>query len=452
MKTVMAQRGSLRRQVLRPERPGDGGARRSGSGSILQGRIEHRALRGAEQLARTYAGLAVVPNVTGADLGAPLPPAAARGAGRRARRDRGRRDRRPPRERLRGRRADGLLRRPRADRRGRARRRLPAARSAASWCPTSSASGRRGASLEVYVPLRLPGGPRGRRRDRALPRLRPDGRRGPRADDARALPAARAAGWGCSTCCSSCSSTGSHAGCATRPSTTRSPACRTGPRCTSASGARARSVRLCGGLDGAAADRPRPVQGGQRHARATTTATGCCATSPSGCAARCGAGTRSPGSAATSSRSLLHELPDRGAAVELAAAPAERAGAAVRGARRDGPARARASASRSAPTTGPTSPRSCGGPTSRCTRPSASRATSASTTPRATRTHPPGCSASASCARALGRGRARPALPAEGRGRRTARSPASRRSCAGSTRATGCSRRPSSCRSPSGPG
>ena len=46
-------------------------------GMVLQGRIEDRALRGAEQLARTYASLAVAPNVTGADLDAPLPPARA---------------------------------------------------------------------------------------------------------------------------------------------------------------------------------------------------------------------------------------------------------------------------------------------------------------------------------------------------------------------------------------
>jgi len=46
-------------------------------GLVLQGRIEDRALRGAEQLARTYASLAVAPNVTGADLDAPLPPARA---------------------------------------------------------------------------------------------------------------------------------------------------------------------------------------------------------------------------------------------------------------------------------------------------------------------------------------------------------------------------------------
>jgi diguanylate cyclase (GGDEF)-like protein len=46
-------------------------------GMVLQGRIENRALRGAEQLARTYSSLAVAPNVTGADLDAPLPPARA---------------------------------------------------------------------------------------------------------------------------------------------------------------------------------------------------------------------------------------------------------------------------------------------------------------------------------------------------------------------------------------
>ena len=48
-----------------------------GIGMVLQGRIEDRALRGAEQLARTYASLAVAPNVTAADLDAPLPPAKA---------------------------------------------------------------------------------------------------------------------------------------------------------------------------------------------------------------------------------------------------------------------------------------------------------------------------------------------------------------------------------------
>ncbi|MEZ0293867.1 MAG: hypothetical protein ACAH82_15085, partial [Solirubrobacteraceae bacterium] len=48
-----------------------------GIGMVLQGRIEDRGLRGAEQLARTYASLAVAPNVTAADLDAPLPPAKA---------------------------------------------------------------------------------------------------------------------------------------------------------------------------------------------------------------------------------------------------------------------------------------------------------------------------------------------------------------------------------------
>ena len=80
------------------------------------------------------------------------------------------------------------------DRRGRRRRRLQAgarrrARSRRSSARPATTARPSRTSLEVYVPLRLPGGGRGRRRDRVLPRLRPDGGGGPRRR-ARALPAA----------------------------------------------------------------------------------------------------------------------------------------------------------------------------------------------------------------------------------------------------------------------
>jgi len=45
-----------------------------GVGSVLQDRIEARALRSAAELAHAFSSLAVAPNVRRADLGAPLPP------------------------------------------------------------------------------------------------------------------------------------------------------------------------------------------------------------------------------------------------------------------------------------------------------------------------------------------------------------------------------------------
>ncbi len=71
------------------------------------------------------------------------------------------------------------------------------------------------------------------------------------------------------------------------------------------------------------------------------------------------------------------------------------------------------------------------------------------------RARPPLADAAAAPRRAAPRAharRARPALPAEARARAPARSSASRRSCAGAIRSTGCWRRSSSCRSPSRPG
>ena len=56
--------------------------------------------------------------------------------------------------------------------------------------------------------------------------------------------------------------------------------------------------------DGGPLHRPRPLQGRQRHARATPSATQCLSRSPSGCEARRAKATSSPGSAATSSPSL----------------------------------------------------------------------------------------------------------------------------------------------------
>ena len=60
--------------------------------------------------------------------------------------------------------------------------------------------------------------------------------------------------------------------------------------------------RHADGRDRAAADRPQPLQGGQRHARARRRRPGADRRSPSGCAPRAGPGTWWPGSAGTSSR------------------------------------------------------------------------------------------------------------------------------------------------------
>ena len=221
-------------------------------GMILQGRIEDRALRGAEQLARTYTALAVVPNVTRADLAAPLAPAQAQaldtalgrieGAGIGVRHAH-----------VFG--PDGLTvhsddpaRVGEVERGDDIRRALGGALVSDVERETGDHGEAVGTSLEVDVPLRLPAGtPSTGSRSSTSTTGRPPPPCGPTcAPSTCCSPAAwRSSSWRCS-----CSSTGSRAGCATRPSTTRSPGCRTGPRSTGASAARR--------ARGAAARRDRP--------------------------------------------------------------------------------------------------------------------------------------------------------------------------------------------------
>ena len=100
----------------------------------------------------------------------------------------------------------------------------------------------------------------------------------------------------------------------------------------------------------AAADRPRPLQGGQRHARARLTATDCSRRSPSrlrdGRAPRRHAGAPRRRRVRRAARAAC---PHRGAVAELRRAPAGRARAAVRAQRRRRPCSTRASASRYCP-------------------------------------------------------------------------------------------------------
>ena len=265
-----------------------------------------RAARAPSSSRSVIGSLGVAPRLTRADLDA----AAAAG---RARRSSTRRcagssddgDRLCARQRLRPDGRHRLLRRPRADRRGRARRtscasalggRLvsdverehddaatDAERRSRSTCRCGSA-----------------GGAPGRRRARALPRLRADRRRDPRRTRAR------------STCCSAVGLGAALAllftlvgrasrrlrhqalhdtltGLPNRSALYRARRARDRAACGRAA---ARSALLLIDLD-----RFKEVNDTLGH----DLGDGCCARSPSGCAARCGAATRSPGSAATSS-------------------------------------------------------------------------------------------------------------------------------------------------------
>ena len=211
---------------------------------------------------------------------------------------------------------------------------------------------------------------------------------------------------------------------------------------------RARAARRRPGRD--AADRPRPLQGGQRHARARLRRRAA------------GRGRRAPRGRAAARR---HARAARRRRVRRArrrgARPRPPSSSSPRGCRTRCGARSRSAASPSSsrrasasPSTRSTGRRSAGcssAPTSRCTTPSAAAAASSTYTAERDPYSADRLGLLAelrTCDRAR---RAGAALPAEGLRWRRASSPASRRSCAGSTRPAACSLPTPSSRSPSAP-
>ena len=223
--------------------------------------------------------------------------------------------------------------------------------------------------------------------------------------------------------------------------------------------AAARSVRRsrsCGSRRhaGAAADRPRRLQGAQRHARPLTPATRCCGRSGRGCAQlaarRRHAG--APGRRRVRGRAARRgDEDDARARPGCGCAPAlERA---VRGRRHRRCTSTPASASRCSPSTRPTREACCSAPTSRCTRPSAARTGhEVYLALRATATAARGWRSPASCAARIDAGQlvlhyqprrtSRPATIARRRGAGALGAPPARRCWAPTT----------SCRSPSSSG
>ena len=141
----------------------------------------------------------------------------------------------------------------------------------------------------------------------------------------------------CSTRCCSGSSPARRGGCATSPCTTPSPACRTARSSTSASSGDQGMRPEPHGRG--AAHRPRPLQGGQRHARARPRRRAAARSWPSASAARCATGDTLARLGGDEFAVVLADLPHRGAAAEIAGAPARRAAPAVRPARDRGRAR-----------------------------------------------------------------------------------------------------------------
>ena len=270
----------------------------------MQGRIETRALREAERLTQVFSGLAVVPNLTRAELEGPLSPAAQAELDAALAHVEHRRAFRLLHVNLFA--ADGTT--VYSDVGARVGDVVDGddfkrARAGALVSEIERETGDRGrAGRHVARGLRAAaaaGQRRGGRRDRVLRRLRPDRGRDPRRH-AHALPAARGRLRRCSGSRSSrsCGRLGPpappgaarHADGAAEP---REPAPARRP--IDERRARVRRARR------AAADRPRPLQGGQRHARARSRRHTAARRGRSPPRPRCAAATRSRGSAATSS-------------------------------------------------------------------------------------------------------------------------------------------------------
>ena len=290
-----------------------------------------RAARRRAADAACSSSLAVAPELTRAELERPALAAKHRASSTRALAAR-RRDGSPPRCTSTSSLADGthgLLRRARrgsatlagGDDFKRALARHDSSPRSSARSATAASRSRR--SLEVYVPLRLRGRRAGGRRDRALPGLRARPRPPSTTTPAR------------STCCSSAASARSgsrssrscgaprarlrhqaHARHAHRAAEPREPVRARRPRDRQRT--RVRRARR------AAADRPRPLQGGQRHARARSRRHAAARRRPSACSGALRRGDTLARLGGDEFAVLLHDLPDRAAATELGRTPARR--------------------------------------------------------------------------------------------------------------------------------